>query len=67
VWDLLLAGVAVGGYEQDGEMSRPNPARRLALVATCPECRCDRRVTHVSTETAQLAICGHVVDRGAAH
>jgi hypothetical protein len=52
-------------------LSRPNPARGLALVATCPTCHKDRRVTSVyggnidgiKGRYAVLAVCGHVVPR----
>jgi len=49
-------------------MARPNLARRLALVATCPQCHKDRRVVEImGGRHAVLAICGHVVPRTAAH
>jgi hypothetical protein len=45
-------------------VSRPNIARRLALVATCPTCLKDRRVTEImGGKHAVLAVCGHVVPR----
>jgi hypothetical protein len=48
-------------------LSRPNPARGLALVATCPTCHKDRRVTELMGKNyAVLAVCGHVVPRSAA-
>lgn len=48
-------------------LSRPNIARRLALVAHCPQCDKDRRVTEImGGKHAVLALCGHVVPREAA-
>lgn len=45
-------------------MPRPNIARRLALVAHCPQCGVDRRVTEImGGKHAVLATCGHVVPR----
>jgi hypothetical protein len=48
-------------------LSRPNPARGLALVATCPQCLKDRRVVEImggkQGKHAVLAVCGHVVPR----
>jgi hypothetical protein len=48
-------------------MARPNIARRLALVAPCPTCHKDRRVTEImGGKHAVLAVCGHVVPRSTA-
>jgi hypothetical protein len=44
-------------------LSRPNLARRLALVATCPTCLKDRRVMEIQGDQAALAVCGHVIPR----
>jgi hypothetical protein len=45
-------------------VSRPNPARSLALVAHCPQCTKDRRVVEImGGKHAVLATCGHVVPR----
>jgi hypothetical protein len=45
-------------------VSRPNAARKLALVAHCPQCHMDRRVVEIMGKVhAVLATCGHVVPR----
>lgn len=43
-------------------------ARKLALVAYCPQCCKDRRVVEImGRQHAVLALCGHVVPRNEAH
>lgn len=49
-------------------MARPNIARRLALVAPCPQSGGkERRVVEImGAKHAVLAVCGHVVPRDTA-
>ena len=35
-------------------MGRPNPARKLALLAYCPDCHKERRVIRVTPDAATV-------------
>ncbi len=47
-------------------MPRPNAARKLALVGTCPVCTKTRRVVLIRKDLATLT-CGHDMPRQEAH